>query len=113
MPVLYVCIVTGLVSGKLLQRNKCFSHSSRQYDTSIGFGQLYPSNLSKIMFFDLLPANVLLVSVVVFIPSSNLPLSPINLTAVTYTLYIVYGVKLSSVYVPVKLVTSTTCSDWS
>ena len=59
------------------------------------------------------PANVLLVIVSLFIPSSGLPVSPmINLTAVTYTLYSVYGVRLSRVYVPVKLVLLGTCFDW-
>ena len=37
------------------------------------------------------PANVLAVIVLFFSPSSNLPVASINLTAVTYTLYSVYG----------------------
>ena len=80
---------------------------------------LYSSDVSENIFFDLLPANVFSMSVAVFIPSSDLSVSPINLIAVTYTLYSVYGVRLSRVYVPVKLKTSlaptllTACSDWS
>ena len=63
----------------------------------VGLAQLCFSNLSKSISFDLLPANVLLMSVVVFMPSSGLLMSPINLTAVTYTPYSVYGVRLSRV----------------
>ena len=59
------------------------------------------------------PANVLSVSILLFIPSSGLPVSPpINLTAVTYTLYIVYGIKLVRMYVSSKLVSLTTRTVW-
>ena len=71
----------------------------------------HPNNVI-IYWIDSPPANVLLVSVLLFIPSSGLPVSPINLTAVTYTLYSVYGLSPSRVYVPVKLVTLTASVSW-
>ena len=59
--------------------------------------------------FDSPPASVLSVSISLFIPSSGLPVSPpINLTAVTYILYIVYGLRLVRMYIPSKLVSLTT-----
>ena len=68
---------------------------------------------NKLMYknisFDSLPANVLSVSTLLFIPSSGLSLSPpINLTAATYTLYIVCGLRLVRMYAPLKLVSLTT-----
>ena len=59
----------------------------------------------------ILPANVLSVIVAVFIPSSSPPVFPIDLTALTYTLYTVYGLRLSRVYVPLKLVNLIVLSD--
>ena len=65
--------------------------------------------MHKNIGFDSLPANVLSVSILLFIPTNGLSLSsPINLTAVTYTLYIVYGLRLVRMYVPLKLVSLTT-----
>ena len=55
------------------------------------------------------PANVLSVSIKLFIPSSGLSLSsPISLTAVTYILYTVYGLRLVRMYVPSNLVSLST-----
>ena len=57
---------------------------------------------------DSLPANVLSVSIKLFIPSNGLSVSPpINLTAVTYTVYSVYGLRFVRMYVPSKFAFST------
>ena len=53
------------------------------------------------------PANVLAVSIKLLIPSNGLLVSPINLTAVIYTLYSVYGRRFVRMYVPSKFVFST------
>ena len=59
--------------------------------------------------YDSPPANVLSVSIKLFIPSSGLSVStPINLTAVTYTVYTVYGLRLVRMYVPSNLVSLST-----
>ena len=57
---------------------------------------------------DSLPANVLLVYTMLFTPSRGLSESPINLIAVTYTMYFVYGMRLVRMYVPSKLISLTT-----
>ena len=57
---------------------------------------------------DSLPANVLSICITLLTPSSGLSVSPINLTAVTYTVYSVYGLRLVRMYVPSKLVSLTT-----
>ena len=59
------------------------------------------------------PDNVLPVTVILFIPSSDLAVFPISLTAVTYILYTVYVIRLVRVYVPLKLASLTTCTDLS
>jgi len=79
----------------LVEHNKGAQSLRISIQNHMGHTWLYSNKFHKnFMHFDSPPANVLSVSVILFIPFSGLPGSPINLTALTYTLYTVYGLRL-------------------